>query len=67
MENAYPSIDAIVDALFLLVGLVVIVLTGMRMSRRRSGRKPLEGQRAATIGILVWLGLLGVALYLILG
>jgi hypothetical protein len=58
---------AFIDTLFLLAGLVVIVLTGMRFSRRRSGSKPAEGQRMATVGILIWLALLGVALYLVFG
>lgn len=63
MEDGY----AIIDTIFLLVGLLLILLTGMRVSHRRSGKKPMEGRRAATIGILVWLGLLGVALYMIFG
>jgi len=55
------------DTIFLLGGLVLIVLTGLRLSRRRSDRKPVEGLTSATIGFLVWLGLLGVALYLVFG
>jgi hypothetical protein len=35
--------------------------------RRGRTRKPAEGQRAAVIGITVWLGLLGFALYLVFG
>ncbi|HUM15934.1 MAG TPA: hypothetical protein VL086_09620 [Candidatus Nitrosotalea sp.] len=58
---------SVFDTIFLLAGLALIVLTGLRVSRRSSEKKPLEGQRAATIGILVWLGLLGVALYMIFG
>jgi hypothetical protein len=57
----------LVDVLFLGGVLVLIVLTSVRVGRHGRTRKPAEGQRAATIGILVWLGLLGFALYLIFG
>jgi hypothetical protein len=63
MEDGF----AFIDIVFLLGGLVVIVFTGVRVSRRRSGSKPAEGQSMATVGILIWLALLGVALYLIFG
>jgi len=56
-----------VDVLFLGGVLVLIVLTSVRVGRHGRTRKPAEGQRAATIGILIWLGLLGFALYLIFG
>jgi hypothetical protein len=56
-----------VDTIFLVVGAVLILLMGLRVSRRRLEKKPVEGQRAATIGILIWLGLMGVALYMIFG
>jgi hypothetical protein len=46
---------------------VLILLTSVRVSRRRSGAKPVKGQTGALIGIAVWLGFLGVALYLIFG
>jgi len=59
--------STLVDTIFLLGGFVLIVLTGLRMSRRGREHTRTEGQSAATIGILVWLGLLGVALYLIFG
>lgn len=39
----------------------------MSGGRHGPARKPVEGQREAVIGILVWLGLLGFALYLIFG
>jgi hypothetical protein len=56
------------DTIFLMAGLVMILLTTLRLSRRRSrSRRPVEGQRMATVGILIWLALLGVALYLIFG
>ena len=58
--------STLIDTIFLLGGIVLIVLTGLRMSHG-SDRKQTEGQSAVTIGILVWLGLLGVALYLIFG
>ena len=54
-----------VDTIFLVVGAVLILLMGLRVSRRCSEKKPVEGQRAATIGILIWFGLMGVALYMI--
>jgi hypothetical protein len=54
------------DTIFLIAGLVMILLTILSASRRRSGsRRPVEGQRMATFGILIWLALVGVALYLI--
>jgi len=54
------------DTILLIAGLVVMVLTTLRVSRRRSGsRRPVEGQHMATLGILIWLALVGVALYLI--
>ncbi len=59
--------STLIDTIFLLGGFVLIVLTSLRMSRRRSERRGGEGQSAATVGILLWLGLLGVALYLIFG
>ena len=59
--------STLVDTIFLLGGFVLLVLTGLQMSHPGSEHKRTEGQSAATIGILVWLGLLGVALYLIFG
>lgn len=59
--------SAILDTIVLAVGAVLILLIGMRVSRRRSESKPVEGRLAATIGILIWLGLMGVALYMIFG
>jgi hypothetical protein len=59
--------SATVDTIVLVVGAILILLTGLRVSRRRSEKKPVEGQRAATIGILIWLALMGVALYMIFG
>jgi hypothetical protein len=59
--------NATLDTIFLVVGAVLILLTGLRVSRRRSEKQPVEGRRAATIGFLVWLGLMGVALYMIFG
>jgi len=46
--------------------LVLVLLTGAGIGRRNPG-KPAEGQRTATIGMLIWLGLLGLACYLIFG
>jgi hypothetical protein len=46
---------------------VLILLTSLRVSSRKSGRKPVKGQTGALVGIVVWLGFLGVALYLIFG
>jgi peptidoglycan/LPS O-acetylase OafA/YrhL len=59
--------SSLVDLLFLGAALVLIVLTSVRVGRHGRAHKPAEGQRAATIGILVWLGLLAFALYLIFG
>ena len=59
--------SATLDTIFLVVGAVLILLTGLRVSRRRSEKEPAEGQRAAAIGILIWLALMVVALYMIFG
>jgi hypothetical protein len=59
--------NATLDTIFLVVGAILIVLTGLRLSRRSGDKKPVDGQRAATIGILTWLALMGVALYMIFG
>ena len=59
--------STLVDTIFLLGGFVLLVLTSLQMSRGGGEHKRTEGQSAATIGILLWLGLLGVALYLIFG
>jgi hypothetical protein len=56
----------IVDVLFVAGALVLVIVTSVGVGRRRYG-KPAEGQRTAAVGILVWLGLLGLALYLIFG
>lgn len=58
---------ALVDSIILVAGIVLILLTGLRVSRRRSTVKPAKGQTGAIVGIVVWLGCLGVALYLIFG
>jgi len=57
----------LVDAIILVAGIVLILFTSLRVSRRRSGGKPSSGNAGALIGIAVWLGFLGVALYLIFG
>ncbi len=58
---------ALVDSIILVAGIALIVLTSLRVSSRRSTGKPVKGQTAALVGIVVWLGCLGVALYLIFG
>jgi hypothetical protein len=58
---------ALVDSIMLIAGIVLILLTSLRVSSRKSGRKPVKGQTGALVGIVVWLGFLGVALYLIFG
>jgi hypothetical protein len=58
---------ALVDSLILLAGIALILLTSLRVSRRRSRDKTVKGEAGALVGILVWLGCLGVALYLIFG
>jgi hypothetical protein len=57
----------LVDAIILVAGIALILFTSVRVSRRRSGTKPSPGQAGALIGIAVWLGFLGLALYLIFG
>ncbi|HKX05997.1 MAG TPA: hypothetical protein VJX71_26130 [Methylomirabilota bacterium] len=56
----------IVDVLFVVGALGLVIVTSVGVGHRRYGRRA-EGQRTAAIGILVWLGLLGLALYLIFG
>jgi hypothetical protein len=58
---------ALVDSIMLIAGIVLILLTSLRVSRRKSRRKAAKGQTGAVVGIMVWLGCLGVALYLIFG
>ena len=58
---------ALVDALILVAGIALILLTSLRVSSRKSGRKAVKGQTGALVGIVVWLAFLGVALYLIFG
>jgi hypothetical protein len=57
----------IADAIILMAGIALILFTSISVSRRRSKSKPVKGQTTALIGIAVWLGCLGVALYLIFG
>lgn len=57
----------IVDVLFVAGALVLVIATSVGVGHRRRYGKPAEGQRTAAVGILVWLGLLGLALYLIFG
>ena len=58
--------STLLDTIFLIAGLVTILLIALRLSGRRSrSRRAVEGQRMATLGILIWLALFGVALYLI--
>ena len=57
----------LIDVILLVAGIALILLTSVRVSRRRSSSKPVKGQTAALVGIMVWLGCLGVALYLIFG
>lgn len=59
--------SSFVDLLFVAGALVLIIVTSTGLGRRRRGGKPAEGQRAAAVGILIWLGLLGFALYLMFG
>lgn len=53
--------SSFVDLLFLMGAPVLIIATSTGFGRRRRG-EPAEGRRAAAVGILVWLGLLGFAL-----
>ena len=57
----------VIDAIILMAGIALIVLTSLRVSRRRSASKSTTGESAALVGIAVWLVCLGVALYLIFG
>ena len=58
---------ALVDTIILVAGIALILLTSVRVSRRIAGATPVKGQAGALIGVAVWLGFLGVALYLIFG
>jgi hypothetical protein len=57
----------LLDTIVLLAGVALILLTIVRVSRRRSGGRPVKGQTSAIVGISVWLACLGVAFYLIFG
>jgi len=59
--------STLLDAIILIAGIVLILVTSVSVSRRRSRSRPVKGQTAALIGITVWLVCLGVALYLIFG
>jgi len=59
--------STLVDAIILIAGIVLILLTSVSVSRRRSRSKPIKGQTTALVGIAVWLACLGVAIYLIFG
>lgn len=59
--------STLVDAVILLAGVALILLTSVSVSRRRSRSRPVKGQTTALIGFAVWLACLGVALYLIFG
>jgi hypothetical protein len=59
--------SSFVDLLFVAGALVLIIATSTGFGRRRRGGKAAEGQRTAAVGILIWLGLLGFALYLMFG
>ncbi|MGH7299397.1 MAG: hypothetical protein ACREKQ_08985 [Candidatus Rokuibacteriota bacterium] len=63
MGDSAPAVDTII----LVLGIALIVFTAVGASRKRSGRKPTRGEATALIGIAVWLGCLGVALYMIFG
>ena len=58
---------ALVDSIILIAGIALILLTSLRVSRRHATGKPVKGQTGALVGIVLWLGCLGVALYLIFG
>jgi hypothetical protein len=58
---------ALVDSIILVAGIVLILLTSLRVSRRKSRRRAAKRQTGALVGIVVGLGCLGVALYLIFG
>jgi hypothetical protein len=59
--------SSLIDLLFLAGALVLILVTSVRIGRRGRANKTAPGERTATIGIVVWLGLLAFALYLIFG
>lgn len=63
MQGSVPLIDLVI----LMAGIALILLTSIRVSRRRPGRKPVKSQTGTLFGIAVWLGFLGVAIYLIFG
>ena len=55
----------LVDAIILITGIALILLTSLGVSRSRSAGKRSRGQTAALVGIAVWLACLAVAAYLI--
>ncbi len=58
---------ALVDAIILVAGVVLILLASVRVSRRYSRGRSVKDPAGALIGVAVGLGCLGVALYLIFG
>jgi hypothetical protein len=61
MEESIPLLDAVI----LVAGVVLILITSVRVSRQRSQGKTVKGRAGALIGVAVWLAVLGVAVYLI--
>lgn len=58
---------ALVDAIILVAGVVLILLASVRVSRRYSRGKSAKDPAGTLIGVAIGLGCLGVALYLIFG
>lgn len=61
MEEPIPLLDAVI----LVAGVVLILITSVRVSRQRSQGRTVKGPSGALIGVAVWLAVLGIAVYLI--
>lgn len=61
MEEPVPLVDVVI----LVAGIVLILITSVRVSRRRARGKIVTGPSGALLGVTVWLTVLGVAIYLI--
>ncbi len=63
MSHYFDLFDHLVDFLALCAGLLVIIWIGLRSSRRKRARAL---PPAAVVGMLTWLAVFGLALYLMI-
>jgi hypothetical protein len=61
MEEPGPLVDMVI----LVAGIALILITSVRVSRRRARGKIVTGSTGALLGVTVWLTVLGAVIYLI--